>query len=305
MKLSPELPARQLLDKPLRSVLSGESRANPGDVAGEASRTVPVQDLVRSLGLPGDGLSASLLSLAKFFSLPLDSKLILQLRQQALSQGPAKTSPEQGPEDSSPAEPLRFAALAAAAAESKRVVLSPEALARYAASLAIPGKDPPEDEDGEEAGTDRNPGEAPGFAEPRERGDFAERIEGRHPLLGVLNRIPGREGRRWISLPFTFEQEGVLCRVSLRILVADSNGLPWKAERVALDIRTAQRRWSFMLENAGEGGFARALYGVLPPLPPRQERSLRELLGGFAERILPRDLSQGALPEEEAGQWGG
>jgi hypothetical protein len=260
--------------------------------------------LVLSLALPRDSLSASLLSLAKFFSLPLDQKLILQLRQQALSQAPTNKPPEHSPEDPPLPEPLRFAALAAAAAAGKRVVLSPEALARYATALAVPGQDAPEDE--EEAGTERKdtPGEAPGFSKPRERGDFAERIEGRLPLLGVLNRIPGRDGRRWISLPFSFEQDGVVCGVSLRILVADTNGIPWKAERMALDIRTGQRRWSFMLENAGERGFARAVFGVLPPLGSHSERGLRELLGGFAEKLVPRDLSQGALSEEEAGQWG-
>jgi hypothetical protein len=306
MKQSPELPARQLPDKPLCSAVSGEARADSGNAAEleETPRAVPVRDLIASLALPRDNLSASLLSLAKFFSLPLDAKLILQLRQQTLSQNPANTARERSPEDPPLPEPLRFAALAAAAAAGKRAVLSPDALARYAAALALPGRDNPEDEGEAETEQEELPGKAPGFSKPRERSDFAERIEARLPLLGVLNRIPGRDGRRWISLPFSFKQDGVLCKVSLRILAADSNGIPWKAERIALDIKTEGRRWSFMLENAGKEGFARVVFGALPPLAPRSERDLRKLLGGFAEKLVVRDLSQGALSEEEAGQWG-
>jgi hypothetical protein len=306
MKLRPELFARQLLDKPLRSAVPGEIREGAAE-AEKSPREPPVRDLVFSLGLPRDGLSAFLLSLAKFFSLPLDTKLILLLRQQALAlaPGPAKT-PEGGSEDPALPEPLRFAALAAAAAASKGVTLRPEALARYAAALAVSGQDILEDE--AEPGEDREdpPGEAPRFSEPRKRGDFAERIEGRLPLLGVLNKIPGRDGRRWITLPFSCEQDGVVCRVSLRILVADTNGVPWKAERMALDIKTGQRRWSFMLENAGERSFARAVFGVRPPLKARAERDLRKLLGGLAEKLVPRELSGGAFPEEAAGaeRWG-
>jgi hypothetical protein len=262
------------------------------------------------LGLPGDGLSASLLSLAKFFSLPLDAKLLLMLRQQALSLAPrpAKTPREDGAERAPLAGQLRSAALAAAAAAGKGVVLSPEALGRYAAVLVANGRDgeAPEDEPDAGAGREGQPGEdgAPCFPAPRGGGGsvFAERIEGRLPLLGLLNRIPGRDGRRWITLPFAFESGGVDCKVSLRIVLADTNSIPWKAERMALDIRTGQRRWSFMLENAGSAqAFSRAVFGVQPPLQARMERSLRELLGSIAEKVVLRDISGGAFPEEEAG----
>jgi hypothetical protein len=71
---------------------------------------------------------------------------------------------------------------------------------------------------------------------------------------------------------------------------------------MALDLSTGQRRWSFMLENAGSARtFSRAVFGVQPPLQARTERSLRELLGGIAEKVVLRDISGGAFPEEEAG----
>jgi hypothetical protein len=192
------------------------------------------------------------------------------------------------------------------------VILSPEALGSYAAALAAgePDGEAPEHGDG------GNQGEPPGedarhpFSEPHgdDKGLFAERIEGRLPLLGVLNRIPGRDGRRWISLPFSFQSGGVDYKVSLRIALTDTNGIPWKAERMALEVKTGQRRWSFMLENApAEAGrrCARAVCGVWPPLKPGAARGLRKLLGSVAGKVVLRDSPDGAFPEEEAGaeQW--
>jgi hypothetical protein len=63
-----------------------------------------------------------------------------------------------------------------------------------------------------------------------------------------------------------------------------------------------------MLENAGDGDgqvCARALFGVQPPLQPGAERALRELLGSVAGKLVLKDSSGGAFPEEEAGaeQW--
>jgi hypothetical protein len=318
MKLRAELPARSILDKPRPAVSPGETPVNRGDAVktGTTRQAAPVRDLVLSLGLPRDGLSSSLLSLAKFFSLPLDTKLILRLRQQALSLAPlpAKTAPEGGPEKPDPplAAPLRYAALAAAAAAGKAVTLSPEALGRYAAALAAHDRDDdaPEGDPGTEAKADREDpegdGGVPRFLEPHGGVDFTEKIEERIPLLGVLNRIPGKNGRRWITLPFAFDSGGIECKVSLRILLADANGIPWKAERMALDVRTPQRRWSFMLENGGDRTFAGVAFSVQPPLKKQAEQGLRELLGSIAGKVVLGDNSGGAFSEEEAGaeQWG-
>jgi hypothetical protein len=325
MKLRAELSAPQILDTPCRADGSGAAQKDYAGLARAPQRTSPVlfRDLALSLGLPRDALTASLLSLAKFFSLPLDTKLLLRLRQQALSLGATKPPENQGPEkqDQPLAHQLRSAAFAAAAAAGKGVTLSPEALGSYAAALgsiaalAVEDRDDRVPEDGEAPGGDAGGEETPGdesgsahrFSEPYKDGKsaFAEWIEGRLPLLGVLNRIPGRDGRRWISLPFSFQSGGIDFKVSLRIVLADTNSIPWKAELMALDIKTSQRCWSFMLENApaAEGQpFARAVFGAQPPLKPRAERHLRELLGGVAEKLVLKDISGGAFLEEEAGE---
>jgi hypothetical protein len=79
--------------------------------------------------------------------------------------------------------------------------------------------------------------------------------------------------------------------VSLRILLADTNIIPWKTECLALDVTTEYHRWSFTLEDAQEaspGVFARALVGVYPSLerPSALEGLLQELLGTMAKEII-------------------
>jgi hypothetical protein len=338
MKLNPEFPERHILNHTRRS--SGEDAANT--IRSDAAKTgsprqtalspAIFKDLALSLGLPRDALSAALISLAKFFSLPLDAKLIRDLRRQALSP-PSPESPPKGAQESGPAEPdpplagtIRSAALAAAAAAGKGVALSPEALGGYAAALAADMaaelRDKAEDEPGIEGGTDREGGERPGdgpesgvLGRPKDGPPLfddsrvlAERIEGRLPLLGVLNKIPGKDGRRWIALPFSFQSGGVDYSVSLRIVLADTNSIPWKAERMALEVKTLRRRWSFMLENPADRDgrvFGRAVFGAQPALNPKAERELRKLLGSIAGKAVLRDISGGAFPEEEwgAGQW--
>jgi hypothetical protein len=253
-----------------------------------------LKELVLSLALPQDKLSSSLLSFIKFFSLPLDTKLIYRLRQEALSL-------KSGSEDA-----LRSGAFAAAAAAGKGLVLSTEALTKYAAAIAGDERNSGDAEGAWDGGaTDQDDGAATGGngntqgGTREDRGNnndagrrLVERIEGRNPLLGILNKLPGKDGRRWIVLPFSFNSGGVDFRVSLRILLADTNTIPWKVEYLALDVTTEYRRWSFTLEDALETSpevlvFARALVGVYPPpeQPAVLEGLLRELLGTMAKKI--------------------
>jgi hypothetical protein len=256
------------------------------------------KELALSLALPQDKLSSSLLSFIKFFSLPLDTKLIHRLRQEALSLKP-------GSEDA-----LRSSACAAAAAAGKGLALSTEALAKYAAAIAGDERNGGDtggawdggmtDQDGgAETGGNGNP--QGGAGEDRGNDSDARRrlgrrlvegIEGRNPLLAILNKLPGKDGRRWIVLPFSFNSGGVDFRVSLRILLAETNTIPWKTECLALDVTTEYHRWSFTLEDGLEASpgapvFARALVGVYPPpkRPAALEGLLRELLGTVAKEI--------------------
>jgi hypothetical protein len=255
------------------------------------------KDLALSLGLPHDKLSSFLLSFIPLFSLPLDTKLIQRLRQEVLS----LKIPEKANLDR-----IRSGALAATAAAGKGLTLSTEALEKYAAVIAG------EDTDG--GGTGHGAGRQDGGSQtngkrhsedgpsPEQLRDMVEKIEGRSPLLNILNKIPGKDGRRWINLPFSFSSGGVDFRVSLRLLLFNTNAILWEAECLALDIATESRRWSFTLENAGEGGgtlreipvFARAVVRIHPPpkQPAALERSLRELLGTAAKEIILKGMTE-------------
>jgi hypothetical protein len=253
-----------------------------------------LEELAFSLAIPQDKLSSFLLSFIKFFSLPLDTKLIHRLRQEVLFLKPGSEGV------------LRSGAFAATAAAGKGLVLSTEALAKYAAAIA--GDERNSGDMGgswDDGATDQDNGAAGGGNEKpqggtrEDRGDnndtgrrLVERIEGRNSLLGILNKLPGKDGRRWIVLPFLFNSEDVDFRVSLRILLADTNTIPWKVECLALDVTTEYHRWSFTLEDALEAlpgvlVFARALVGVSPPpeQPAALEGVLRELLGTIAKEI--------------------
>ncbi|GHV76296.1 hypothetical protein AGMMS49942_11170 [Spirochaetia bacterium] len=253
------------------------------------------KDLARVLGIPQDKLSSSLLSLIPFFSLPLDTKLIQRLRQEVLSlKLPQK--------DGGTIDRIRPVALAAVAAAGKGLTLSTEALEKYAAAIA--GEEGPDrGDDGNRGGSRHGSGAGHDGAQtphseddlsPEQVRDMAERIEGQSPLLGVLNKIPGKDGRRWINLPFSFSSGGVDYSVSLRVLLADTNAIPWKVDCLALDVATDSRRWSFTLENAGKSG-GTLIVRIYPPpkRPAALERTLRELLGMVAEKVILKDMNEG------------
>jgi hypothetical protein len=144
--------------------------------------------------------------------------------------------------------------LAAAAALDKGVELDPAALEEYAAAIEVEARlpEPPDskaaaskqdaDNQGGNGGTGGgnagSQGEAGHNTDSRRGHDQdAERdiaaLAGNprglkekmlesgeaNPLLDLLNRLPGKNGQRWIVLPFHFVEAGALYRICLRILL--------------------------------------------------------------------------------------
>jgi hypothetical protein len=224
--------------------------------------------LLASLKLPQDGLSRSIIAFARFFSLPLEPKILNVLRREALSQ------------------PLReAAALGAAAAADKGLELPAGILKEYAAALEgdreafsrwqLPGEEDPENSNGgtadnpepekrnsypnhsrqerrdsEDSGGDHTTGGQAGNkaqGSPEEVQFHVKEVLKSKPLLDFINRIPGKNFR-WVILPFSFNKEGVEFTVSLRLLLdPQSNG------RLCADIKVSrprekQRRWLISLE---------------------------------------------------------
>jgi hypothetical protein len=222
------------------------------------------------LGLPGDNLSATILGFARYFSLPLEGGLLRKLRREALSSG-ASAAP-QG---------RAAAALAAVAAADKGLGLSAGALEVYAAALD-PGFSPKDPgEWGGEGRRRQGDRASPKSGEIREK---ALQEDAASPLLGFLNRAPGKSGGRWVVLPFAFSASGVTLRVSLRIWLRDRGVSGFEAERLALDILAENRRWLFVLDQSVKDKPGRTAVYVDPlpegASPGALEGEIREALGG-------------------------
>jgi hypothetical protein len=283
--------------------VSGEVPRAPAGGSPAPVREGPLLELARTLSLPPDGLSAALLSFVRFFSLPLEKNLLLQLRRESL--GPPGGGKEPGR--------LREArALGAAAAADKGLSLDPRALEEYA--RAITGDGGFEADSGGSGGQDRS-GEPPAEeaektdkagnvpaeeTRDREAGEELQRkiraVEAEKPLLRLLNSVPGKNGRRWIVLPFHFASGGIEIGVSVRILLYYNHGPEVGVERLAVDLTAGDRHWLFVLNRPGGADSGADVY--LQPPPGGSSRSgleaeLRELLGRRADHVT---LHPGEFP---------
>ncbi|QQO09704.1 hypothetical protein [Breznakiella homolactica] len=252
-----------------------------------------VKQLITSLGLPPDALSASLISFARYFSLDLEPSRLLQFHRIISSFRHGREA----------------AALGAAAAEDKGAVLTKESLHLFAdaidpGSRGGSGEDsPPGSNSGDSSGggsgrsgsgtrddagdpekkTDKPrqvPPDASAVREMAAAGASGETVQ------GILNRLPGKNGRRWAVFPFKFESQGEEFAVTVRILLIGENNSSCKAGRLAADIRSSRRRWLFVLDRPGEADSA-GLVQVSPMGAERKklERELSELLAGFVRRV--------------------
>jgi hypothetical protein len=240
--------------------------------------------LAADLGLPRDTLSASLISFARYFALSLDPDQILKLRAQVLrTLVPAKHTPAKVPGRDA-------LALAASAVLDKGLELSDEALRAYAEALD-PGADG--ESGGGKGGNSASGGERD--AGPNHGGNRNKRKAlspeaealrrlcaesagtGReNPLLYLLNAVSGGDGRRWIVLPFEFEDNGAHFKASLRILLppgaVKETSVP--SGKLALDIireksGDPQRRWLFIADQKNNEALSLTVYRK--PAPPKKE----------------------------------
>jgi hypothetical protein len=152
------VPAAGTGDVPVRGPAKGPSVLPPS-----------VTSLISALKLPPGSWSASILSFAKFFSLPLEGNFLNLIRQKVLgaenlgqAPNPASGEPGEAAAGAENAAEFREAlSLAALAARAKGVDLPPEALVEYArALLRGRGKNSPDGE-ADSAEGDRDPGAKP------------------------------------------------------------------------------------------------------------------------------------------------
>jgi hypothetical protein len=324
---------------------SAVSKSTAKTAKSSASAAPAVQrsaaSLAASAGLPADKLSSSIVLFARFFSLPLKPRLLADIRRQAFlpaQQSPAQqgvhtnsviSKPYQNTGGNSPvsldalksfvnAKGREALSLAAAAAESKGVELQPKGLESYAEAV---DPDRQQKHDGERRRRNRSKNEQAEKASLKTGSVTAESLKKmafecmeKDPLLDILNRLPGKNGQRWIVLPFDFIKDGKEFKVSMRILLNDGN-LSGCAAYMALDIRmrdaeqeiksekdtiNADQKWLFVMEAAGNQIMKLSLY-LMSEFQKRAQSQLKKELSQLLEIPFERisiKSSTEAFPHE-------
>ena len=293
--------------------ISSKAQAAAVKTSAPVSSVRSASSLAAAAGLPQDKLSASIVSFARFFSLPLKPELLSAIRRQAFSPQSAPP-PELRQSLAGPApaqEPVLTAAriretlsLSAAAAESKGVELHPKALEAYAEAVDPEWQKKQNSGGQKRRQRDKDQNEKERIKTPPITAPALEKAvlqsAQKNPLLDILNKLPGKNGQRWIVLPFDFPQDDPEYRVSMRILLEEP---PSRAACMALDIAESAdpgQRWMFMLE-AANGKPVRLTSYLRPELPPRAQSRLKRELSALLEippeRVFVRNTEE-AFPCE-------
>jgi len=260
--------------------------------------------LATALGLPPDKLSSVIISFARFFSLPLKPQLLADLRRNAFMPNatkvatanpssaanaptekslPANANAAKDLNDAFSAEKTRQAfSFSAAAVESKGVELSPKGLESYAQAV-----DPDlrrQDGNNQRRRQNREQDEQEEkiikteSVKKQKQGDSstnqfltADSIKKmsleyaqQNPVLEILNRLPCKNGQRWIVLPFNFDEGEKNYNVSMRVLLDDEKSLN-RAVCMALDIlesaeSTPDKRWLFIMDSVNDKPMCISVY---------------------------------------------
>jgi hypothetical protein len=259
--------------------------------------TRSLSSLISASGLPSDKLSASIISFARFFSLPLKPEILKHIRQQAFTNTPnaeppntAAAAKNNAPEAETVINNKEAFSLAASAAEGKGVELQPKGLETYAQAI-----DPElrRKQDGEQRGqrkkNDKDPEEASSQKTAAINAGNLEKMAlewmEKNPLLEMLNRLPEKDGKRWIVLPFDFSDNDREFKVSLRILL-ETGKTENRACCMALDIAVrsifendrVEKQWLFVLEPAN-----RLSVYLQPEITPVQQAALVRELSALLE----------------------
>jgi hypothetical protein len=250
--------------------------------------------LSAALGLPQDKLSSSIISFARFFSLPLKPQLLTNLRRYALAP-PSPTANQSSAAANTTAakptlanaaaaentnasfateKPRQALSLSAAAAESKGVELTPKGLESYAQAVDPYSRRHDDDRQRRRRNREQDEQEEKNslrsesvkksqygeISSPQLTADNLKKIffenEKQNPILEILNRLPCKNGQRWIALPFDFEEADKNYNVSMRVLLDDERSSN-RAVCMTLDIlesaeAATDRRWLFVTESAND-----------------------------------------------------
>jgi len=184
--------------------------------------------LAAATGLPSDKLSASIVSFARFFSLPLKPQLLADIRRQALAPQMTAQTTQAASANASAANPAvsgelvktrEGISLAAAAAESKGTELTAKGLESYAEAVDPDLQRRRKNDDEQRRRRDKDQNEQTNVITAGGVKKTALEQTEQNPVLDILNRLQGKNGGRWIVLPFDFCEGDREYFVSMRILL--------------------------------------------------------------------------------------
>jgi len=294
---------------PEPSAKNVQSKTPPTQTAKTSAPSLPAlprsaSSLISVAKLPADKLSASIISFARFFSLPIKPELMAVIRRQSLAQPQSATAQSdlikhtaaETESDSGVAVKIREAfSLAAAAAESKGVELNEKGLEAFAEAIDPDQKRQDSKEQNQRGRRNKNRDDRGEEGASIKAGSFsANAIEElalesaeKDPLLHILNRMPGKNDQRWIVLPFSFNENDREFRVSMRILL-DTKNASSRAVCMALDIAESQdiensapeKRHLFVLEWAKNQINRLSVY-LQPELPHKAQALFISELSNF------------------------
>ena len=232
-------------EKPSSAPKAQVTQSSKPAASAPAAVTRSAASLAANAGLPADKLSASIVSFARFFSLSLKPAMLAAIRQQAFSQALPQSAAnnasagEVSNARQTTATDLKNAAeilktretlsLAAAAAESKGVELNPKGLEAYSEAID-PERLKWQGGDRQRDRRKRNQNEQAEKDSIKTESITADKLKKmsldymeENPLLEILNKLPGKNGQRWIVLPFDFYDNEKHFKITIRILLDEKN----------------------------------------------------------------------------------
>ena len=289
MILSSSIPGISPLET---DIIQAESKVPALSVKGESVSSLPkalsplpvlsggeiYRTTAAALGLPQDVLSITLLTFARLFSLAPGADLMANLRKEVLGSG--SSSPKTEKEKAV----LEAKALAAIAALDKGVILSRDSLEAYAAVA----------DSGEFSRKHKNQKDKQDFSEQKEEPEtrdlqelfenFEQNGNDEHSL-NFLNRIPGKNGQRWIVWPFNYSSGGTELKVLVRLLIKEPRINPLGSGGfIIADITGPKRNWHFFLNKSAEAKLE-ADISVFPALASKDLKALRKEMEDFFKNL--------------------
>ena len=244
---------QKIYEQKSQAAVPAANLAKPGPAVSPAARTPTaprsMPAMIAASGLPADRLSASIISFARFFSLPIKPQLMASIRRQVFAKA------GQNPEIA--AKNREALALAATAAAGKGLELKAEGLENFAKGIDPhwQGRQKQKKGSGQNEKNDGKEIQKADIVSGALLGKKLIELMEKEPLFKILNRIPCKNGKKWVVLPFKIDDSGREFNVSLRILVdtAHHSSKARHACRMAVDIsenNKFDKRWLFLLDEA-------------------------------------------------------